>query len=130
VIEVTPAARLLTPPRPISAARGSLVLRIGEEPALDALTAAGEGLTGEPMLLAALADGDADATAARPEIFLRPIRGVDPTRRGVIVSGEVRAGVRMAFAARVRSRPERTSRRRPVASAAPPRGRLPASAST
>lgn len=100
VIEVTPAARLLTPLRPISAARGSLVLRLGEEPALDALTAAGEGLTGEPLLLAALAEGDADATGARPEVFLRPIRGVDPTRRGVVVSGEAHAGVRMAFAAR------------------------------
>ncbi|MBN2193006.1 MAG: FIST C-terminal domain-containing protein [Polyangiaceae bacterium] len=100
VIEVSPAARLLTPLRPISASRGSLVLRLGEERALDALTTAGEGLEGEPLLLAALADGIEDTARARPEFFVRPIRGVDPTRRGVFVSDEARAGVKMAIAAR------------------------------
>ncbi len=100
VIEVTPAARLLTPLRPINDARGSLVLRLGDEPALDALTAAGEGLEGEPLLLVALAERGADASGVRPEVFVRPIRGVDPARRGVFVSGEARAGVQMAFAAR------------------------------
>jgi len=100
VIAVTPAARLLTPLSPISVARGTLVLRLGDEPALDALTAAGEGLSGEPLLLAALAEEGADVSGVRPEVFVRPIRGVDPARRGVFVSGEARAGVKMAFAAR------------------------------
>lgn len=99
-LEVSPAARLLTPLQVVSAARGSLVLRLGDTRALDALTAAGKDLEGDPLLLAALADAESDVTAERAEVFLRPIRGVDPARRGLFVSEEVRAGVRLAIAAR------------------------------
>lgn len=99
VVRTSPAARLLTPLRTISETRGALVTRIELDPALDVLSAAGEGLEGQPLVFAALAEGD-DPEEGRPELLLRAVQGVDPVRRGLLISDEVREGMRIAFAVR------------------------------
>jgi len=38
--------------------------------------------------------------AERPDILIRAVQGVDPVRRGLLVSDEVRPGMRLAFAVR------------------------------
>jgi len=99
VVRSSPACRLLMPLSTITETRGSLVTRIGSEPALDVLSAAGEGLEEQPLILAALADAE-ERTDARPEIMLRAVQGVDPIRRGLLISEEIREGQRIAFAIR------------------------------
>ena len=98
VIRSSPACRLLSPLRRITETRGALVTRIEGEPALDALSAVGEALAGQPLVFAVLGEGDPGE--GRPELLVRAVQGVDPVRRGLLISDEVREGTLMAFAAR------------------------------
>ncbi len=119
IVDASPAARLLEGFHPIEDVSGGVVLRAGGRAALDLLSAATASL-GEPpspqqLVLAALADpldprgGTAEprgeaaepAAALRSERYvLRPIRGVDPARRGLLLGDDARPGVRLAFAVR------------------------------
>ncbi|MCC6666096.1 MAG: FIST C-terminal domain-containing protein [Polyangiaceae bacterium] len=98
VIRSSPACRLLSPLRRITETRGALVTRIEGEPALDALSAVGEALAGQPLVFAVLGEGDPGE--GRPELLVRAVQGVDPVRRGLLISDEVREGTLMAFAVR------------------------------
>jgi len=101
IMGVSPACRLLTPLHEITERDGSIVLRLDDAAALDVLTHAGERLRGQPLLFAALVDDPSDdADDDRPHVLLRPIRGVDPTRRGLVVTDEMGPRTRMAIAAR------------------------------
>ncbi|MEB2313710.1 MAG: FIST C-terminal domain-containing protein [Sorangiineae bacterium] len=101
LIRTSAACRLLGPLQTITETRGSMVVRLGGEPALDVLTAAGESLHGQPLVLAAVADEAAPGEAAgRPPLVLRGIEGVDPSRRAIVVSDELREGMRLGFAVR------------------------------
>jgi small ligand-binding sensory domain FIST len=94
------SCRLLGPLRPITRARGAMVLEIGGEPALDALTRAGTGLSGQPLVFSVLArDGDSGGDV-RQELLVRGVQGVDPSVRGLLVSDEAREGAWMAFGVR------------------------------
>lgn len=99
IIEVSPACKILSPYHEITAHDGGMVLRLDDEPALDVLSRAGEQLDQQVQLFAALAE-DPDASALRPRVLLRPIRGVDPVRRGLFIGEPPDAGARMAIAAR------------------------------
>jgi small ligand-binding sensory domain FIST len=99
IVGVSPACRLLTPFLPITEHDEGIVLKLADEAALDVLTAAGEQLEGQPLIFAALIDED-PGDDERPHVLLRPIRGVDPSRRGLFVTDELRPGTRMAIAAR------------------------------
>jgi small ligand-binding sensory domain FIST len=114
-VRTTQACRLLGPLRPITRARGSLVLELAGEPALDVLTRAGAGLQGQPLVFTVLGDsaGEGEALegdrrgdggqggdAARPELLVRGIQGIDPAARGLVVSDEVREGMLMTFGVR------------------------------
>jgi small ligand-binding sensory domain FIST len=106
-VRVSAACRLLMPLAPITEARGAAVLRIDGEPALDVLRSAASGLEGQPLVLAVLATQSPSRNVAddgdepeRPELLVRGIQGVDPSQGAIVVSGEARAGVRMAFAIR------------------------------
>lgn len=103
VVRSSPACRLLTPLTPITATRGPMVLEIGGEHALEVLSIAASELKDQPLLFVVLAeeadDGD-DEDAESPPLLLRGIQGVDPLRQGILVSEEVRPGLRMAFAVR------------------------------
>lgn len=94
------SCRLLGPLRPITRARGAMVLEIGGEPALDALTRAGTGLSGQPLVFSVIArDGDGGADV-RQELLVRAVQGVDPSVRGLLVSDEACEGAWMAFGVR------------------------------
>jgi small ligand-binding sensory domain FIST len=98
-VRSSPACRLLTPLLPITATRGPMVLELGGERALEALSAATANLKDQPLLFVALAEKSADASE-QPPLLLRGIQGIDPLRQGIVVSEEVREGVLMAFAVR------------------------------
>lgn len=123
----THACRLLGPLRPITEARGSLVLKLGGEPALDVLTQFGHNLEGQPLVFTVLAQspGAPDSGEGRPELLVRGVQGIDPHARGLIVSEEIREGMFMTFGVRdaraARDDIERVLRelRRDIAGAAP-----------
>jgi small ligand-binding sensory domain FIST len=109
LVESSAACRLVTPLRTVEETSGGLVLRIDGTPALDLLSscmpeirgAAHPGAAGEPqkpqvqpVVFVALADATGD------RYVVRPVRGIDPTRRGVMVGPEVKPGHRLAFAVR------------------------------
>ncbi|MGK4000095.1 FIST C-terminal domain-containing protein [Sorangium sp. So ce1024] len=123
LVDASPAARLLSAFHPVEEVSGGVVLRAGGRSALDLLSAAtatlGEQASAQPLVLAALAEpqrapaagaaGPRDDAAGEPgaagaadsvRYVLRPIRGIDPSRRGLLLGDEARPGVRIAFAVR------------------------------
>lgn len=98
-VRTTNSCRLLGPLRPITRARGPLVLEIGGEPALDALTRAGAALSGQPLLFTLLTQDDAGRNAPH-ELLVRGVQGVDPRARGLLVSEEAREGAWLTFGVR------------------------------
>lgn len=105
-VRASPACRLLTPLTPITATRGPMVLEIGGERALEVLSTAASELKDQPLMFVVLAEepaGDEDEDEDEddaPPLLLRGIQGVDPLRQGILISEEVRPGLRMAFAVR------------------------------
>lgn len=101
IVDASAACRLLTAFFPVDEVASGLVLRLGGRPALDVLSGcAGQTQSegGAPVVFAALADES--ETAGRERYVVRPIRGIDPGRRGVMVGAEARVGARLAFAVR------------------------------
>ena len=99
ILASSPACKLLMPLREISEVRGPMVLSIEGEPALEVLSTVAHALVDQPLVFVALAtEHGVDST--RPPLLLRAVQGVDPSRHGLIVSEEVRVGMRMAFAVR------------------------------
>ena len=104
IVESSPAVRLLSTFQVVDEAGAGLVLRIGGQPALDALSKAASGLANpstpgasQPVVFVALADELPDE-AGRERFVVRNIRGVDPARRGVMIGPDARVGARCAFA--------------------------------
>ncbi|MFO0760270.1 MAG: FIST C-terminal domain-containing protein [Byssovorax sp.] len=103
LVESSPACRLLTPLGRIAETSGSVVLTLGDTPALDVLSSCVPELRGagagagapQPVVFAALAPTEGD-----DRFLIRPVRGIDPTRKGVLIGPEARVGMRMAFAVR------------------------------
>lgn len=100
VVRTSPACKLLGPPEPITECRGAMVLRIGERTALKVLSASARGLAGQPLVFAVLAAGEQEPRPGQGNLLVRGIRGVDPGRGGVIVSDEIRPGMRLCFGTR------------------------------
>jgi len=118
LVEAASACRLLSEFHPIEeVADAGLVLRVGGRPALDQLSAATAGLATRgappPVVLVALADPadlpggsptsgapGAPGASGAPGFVIRPVRGIDTARRGVMLGEAVRPGVRLAFAVR------------------------------
>jgi small ligand-binding sensory domain FIST len=94
VLKTTRGCRMVSPLRPVTRVRGPLLLEIGGEPALDVLSVAGANLEEQPLIFVALArSADVQGSEGRmPERLLRPIQGVDPSRRGVVVGEEISSG--------------------------------------
>jgi small ligand-binding sensory domain FIST len=102
LVRFSPACRLLSELAPIEEAERGWVLRVGGMPALERLSACATGSTVKsgveaprPVVFAALAEGDGD-----DRYLIRPVRGVDPDRKGVLIGPEARPGVRLGFAVR------------------------------
>ncbi len=101
LVESSPACKLLTPLHTVDEMSGGLVLKLDGREALDVLSSclsesrsAGERHEPQPVIFAALAD------PADDRFVMRPVRGIDVERRGVMVAPEVRIGSRMGFAIR------------------------------
>jgi small ligand-binding sensory domain FIST len=99
VVRSSPACRLLTPLGRITATRGPMVLEIDGQRALDVLSSCTRSLEQQPLLFVALAE-ESNEDDDPPPLLLRGIQGVDPIRQAIVVSEEVRPGLRMAFAVR------------------------------
>jgi len=99
LVTASPACKLLMPLRTISEVRGPMVLSIEGEPALEVLSTVAHALVDQPLVFVALAT-EATTDAGRPPLLLRAVQGVDPSRHGLVISEEVRAGMRLAFAIR------------------------------
>lgn len=118
LVRASAACRLLMPLRVITKTRGSMVLEIEGAPALEVLSSVADNLQDQPLVFVALAPPPRDdpsnidptlehrleprgeRSAERPEVLIRAVQGVDPVRRGLLVSDEVRPGMRLAFAVR------------------------------
>jgi small ligand-binding sensory domain FIST len=117
LVRASAACRLLMPLKVISKTRGSMVLEIEGAPALDVLSSVADNLEDQPLVFVALApppnqdalhplhvepslERKSERMAERPEVLIRAVQGVDPVRRGLVVSDEVRPGMRLAFAVR------------------------------
>ncbi|HRI63576.1 MAG TPA: FIST C-terminal domain-containing protein [Polyangium sp.] len=104
IVATSGACRLLSTLEPIEEVSGGLVLRIGDQRALDVLSRCTvdkpSGQEPPPVVFAALADPNDATTDGRTRYFVRPIRGIDTSRRGIMVGDEARPGMRMAFAVR------------------------------
>lgn len=100
-VRTTYSCRLLGPLRPITKARGALVLELGGQSALDVLTQFGQNLQGQPLVFTVLARSPMGKGAdGGPELLVRGIQGIDPHARGLVVSDEVREGMFMTFGVR------------------------------
>jgi small ligand-binding sensory domain FIST len=103
LVAAAPACRLLSELSPIDDVSAGLVLRIGGRSALEELSkcspAASAGGGPAPLVFAALADPD-DMEEGRPRVVIRPVRGIDAGRQGVLIGSEARPGMLMAFAVR------------------------------
>lgn len=118
LVRASAACRLLMPLKVITKTRGSMVLEIEGVPALEVLSSVAENLVDQPLVFVALAPPLRDDPAKvdptiqhrlpsqserppeRPKLLIRAVQGVDPVRRGLLVSDEVRPGMRLAFAVR------------------------------
>jgi small ligand-binding sensory domain FIST len=112
LVSASAACRLLMPLKIISKTRGSMVLEIEGAPALEVLSSVADNLEDQPLVFVALAPAvlpdvsrmdpalEKGRPTARPEVLLRAVQGVDPVRRGLLISDEVRPGMRIAFAVR------------------------------
>lgn len=111
LVRSSAACRLLMPLKVISKTRGSMVLEIEGAPALEVLSQVADNLEDQPLVFVAIApppqpdplrvDPAIDQSRReRPDVLIRAVQGVDPVRRGLLVSDEVRPGMRIAFAVR------------------------------
>lgn len=110
LIEFTAACRLMTPLARIDEASGGMVLTVDGTPALDLLSSCMPEIRGaaqggpthpQPVVFVALADAEPGAGPDGADRYVvRPVRGIDPGRRGVMVGPEVKPGMRLAFAVR------------------------------
>lgn len=114
LVRASAACRLLMPLKIISKTRGSMVLEIEGAPALEVLRSVADNLEDQPLVFVALApplqadpnvldpalERRSERSSERPEVLIRAVQGVDPVRRGLMVSDEVKPGMRLAFAVR------------------------------
>jgi small ligand-binding sensory domain FIST len=104
IVAASPACRLVSELAPIEEVSAGLVMRIGGRNALDELSrcapSAGTSGAPSPLVLAALAEPDDVTEDGRPRFVVRPVRGIDPSRQGVMIGADARPGMRMAFAVR------------------------------
>ena len=112
VSRVTQGCQPVAPQRVITAAQGNVMTELDGEPALDVLLRDTGISLDEPQAamaalrstLVGLTEAGADAVGRTgnfgADVVVRHIIGLDPSRRGVAVAGQVTAGMRMAFCRR------------------------------
>jgi small ligand-binding sensory domain FIST len=97
-ILAAPACAPLSPLQPITASRGTLVLELADEPALDVLTRCTKHLEHRPLILAMIArQGSIFPDDPFRGAVIRPIRGIDPQRKAIVVGDEILPGDHVGF---------------------------------
>ncbi len=96
-VQTAHSCRLLSAPLPITRCEGPLVFELGGEAALGVLERLGARLTGRPLLFTVLCD-TTENELAPTSWLVRGIQGIDPARRALLISHEVRVGMRLTFA--------------------------------
>jgi small ligand-binding sensory domain FIST len=100
-VTASPACKLLSPLLRVTQVRGSMIVELEGQRALDALSASAEDLEDQPLILVAIAaPGSQESATERPELMLRAIQGVDPSRGGIVIGESLEVGTRVAFAIR------------------------------
>lgn len=95
IVEASSACKLVSEPMTVTSVDRGMLLALDGEPALDALSAKAGGGRHGGLILIAVHD------FADPERFLvRPIRGIDPSRKAVAVAADLNVGDRISFAVR------------------------------
>lgn len=95
-----PGFRLLTKPERVTETEGPLLVSIGKKSALELVEAVGTKGDDRPLLLVAFEpDAETASESGDPELVARPILGLDPGRGALLVSSEIRPGLRAAIAA-------------------------------
>ena len=101
-VALAPGCRLLGGWRTVTEAREGTILRVDNEPALEALSKAARAVEGRPQVLALLPEPGASEAQLREAPHrgarVRPIRGVDPGRKAVVLGETVSPGSAIAFA--------------------------------
>jgi small ligand-binding sensory domain FIST len=101
-ITTAPGCRILGGWRTITESRESTLLRVDGEPALEVLSKAARSVEGRPQVLALLPPPEStlEQLQAAPlrGVRVRPIRGVDPGRKAVVLGEAVESGTPIAFA--------------------------------
>jgi small ligand-binding sensory domain FIST len=85
----------------VTEAREGTVLRVDDEPALEALSKVARSVEGRPQVLVLLPDPATSGEQPQEGLRgarVRPIRGVDPGRKAVVLGEAVAPGSRLAFA--------------------------------
>ncbi|MRG95246.1 FIST signal transduction protein [Polyangium spumosum] len=104
IVAASSACRLVSELHPIEEVSAGLVLRLGGRAALDELSrcapSANTPGAPSPLVFAALAEPDDVGEDGRPRFVIRPVRGIDPARRAVMIGEGARPGMRMGFAVR------------------------------
>jgi len=104
IVASSSACRLVSELLPIEDVSAGLVLRLGARSALDELSRCASSVTGAkgamPQVFAALADPDDLGDDGKPRFVIRPVRGIDPSRRGVMIGESARPSMHMGFAVR------------------------------
>ncbi len=96
-VQTTHSCRLLSEPLPITRCEGAMVFELAGEAALSVLERLGGKLSGRPLLFTVLFE--ASAHGETPSNWLvRGIQGIDPARRALMISPEIKTGMRMTFA--------------------------------
>lgn len=97
------ACKLISQFETIDETSGGFVLSIGGRKALDCLSEASELLRSAedpaPLLFVAVEDGS-PAQEGEQSYVVRPIRGVDPSQKAILIGREAQAGNRLAFGVR------------------------------
>jgi hypothetical protein len=96
-VQTAHSCRLLSEPLQITRCEGSMVFELGGEAALSVLERLGGKLSGRPLLFTVLFE-DTPPHEPAANWLVRGIQGIDPARRALLISPEIKNGMRMTFA--------------------------------
>ncbi len=95
IVESSSACRLVTEPMTVTEIERGMILSLDDAPALEVLSQKTGGGRHGGLILVALHE---DEPGER--YLVRPIRGIDPGRKGIAVAAQLAVGARVSFAVR------------------------------
>ena len=99
LIDASPACRVVSPFHEVREASNGMLLQLDAGAALDVLSSYASDLRsaseGQPVVFAAISVNDDDSS-----YLVRPVRGIDPSRRGIMLGQDAVTGAKVAFGVR------------------------------